>query len=497
MKSIKITETVLRDAQQSLIATRLKTQEILPILGKMDKVGYYSLEVWGGATFDSCLRFLNEDPWERLREIRKVVKNTKLQMLLRGQNLLGYKHYADDVVEEFIKKSVDNGIDIIRVFDALNDIKNMETSIRAIKEAGAICQCAICYTISTVQTIDYYVDLSKKIEKLGADSICIKDLSGMLTPYYAYELVKRLKSVITIPLNIQSHCTSGIASMTYLKAIEAGVDIIDTAISPFSEGASLPATESMVLTLKESLYDSKLDINILGEIADYFKPIKDKYRENGILNPKVMDVEPKSITYQVPGEMLSNLLCQLKKQGAEFKYEEVLREIPRVREDLGFPPMVTPISQMVGTQAVFNILSGERYKMVSKEIKEYVRGFYGTLPGRVKDEIKKKIIGNDKVITQRPADLIKSQLENFRKEIKDLAVSPEDVLSYALFPQIAKKFFENRLIRYVTVEEKVLDDNIHEIDEEDKIVVELVASAMACKDKPNSKFNISKIIRIK
>ena len=497
MKPIKITETVLRDAQQSLIATRLKTQEILPILSKMDKVGYYSLEVWGGATFDSCLRFLNEDPWERLRQIRKVVKNTKLQMLLRGQNLLGYKHYADDVVEEFIKKSIDNGIDIIRVFDALNDVRNMETSIRVIKEAGAICQCAICYTISTVQTLDYYVDLSKKLEELGADSICIKDLAGMLTPYYAYELVKRLKAVIKIPLNIQSHCTSGIAPMTYLKAIEAGVDIIDTAISPFSEGASLPATESMVLTLKESEYDSNLDINILGEIADYFKPIKDKYRESGILNPKVMDVEPKSITYQVPGEMLSNLLSQLKTQGAEFKYEEVLREIPRVREDLGFPPMVTPISQMVGTQAVFNILSGERYKMVSKEIKEYVRGFYGTLPEIVKDEIKKKIIGNDKVITQRPADLIEPQLESFRKEIKDLAVSSEDVLSYALFPQIAKKFFENRLIHYITVKEKVIDDSMYEIDEEEKIVVELVASVLASQDKPNSKFNILKITRIK
>ena len=421
VKQIKITETALRDGHQSLIATRLRTDEILPILEKMDKVGYYSMEVWGGATFDSCLRFLNEDPWERLREIRKVVKNTKLQMLLRGQNLLGYKHYADDVVEEFIKKSIENGIDIIRVFDALNDTRNMETSIRVIKEAGAHCQCAISYTTSAIHTLDYYVELSKRMEELGADSICIKDMAGILTPYTAYELVKRLKEVIKIPLGLHTHCTSGIASMTCLKAVEAGVDIIDTAISTFSEGTSQPATESMALTLKESSRDSKLNIDLLGEIADYFKPIKEKYRENGILNPKVMDVEPKSITYQVPGGMLSNLLSQLKAQGAESRYEEVLREIPRVREDLGFPPLVTPLSQMVGTQAVFNILSGERYKMIPKEIKEYVRGLYGTSPAPIKDEIRKKIIGDDKVITQRPADLIEPQLEKYKKEIGEFS----------------------------------------------------------------------------
>lgn len=445
MKRIKITETALRDAHQSLIATRLRTKEILPILEKMDKVGYYSLEVWGGATFDSCLRFLNEDPWERLREIRKRVKNTKLQMLLRGQNLLGYKHYADDVVEAFIKKSVENGIDIIRVFDALNDTRNLETSIRVIKEAGAECQCAISYTTSAVHTLDYYVELVKRLEELGADSICIKDMAGILTPYSAYELVKRLKEVIKIPLGLHTHCTSGIASMTYLKAIEAGVDIIDTAISPLSEGTSQPPTESMALTLKESPRDPKLDIKLLGEIADYFKPIKEKYRENGILNPKVMDVEPKSIIYQVPGGMLSNLLSQLKAQGAESRYEEVLREIPRVRADLGFPPLVTPLSQMVGTQSVFNVLSGARYKMVPKEIKDYVRGLYGRSPAPIKDEIKKKIIGDAQVITQRPADLIKPEMEKYKKEIGDLATTAEDVLSYALFPQVAKKFFEDRL----------------------------------------------------
>jgi len=513
VKRIKITETALRDAHQSLIATRLRTEEILPILEKMDDVGYYSMEVWGGATFDTCLRFLNEDPWERLREIRKVVKNTKLQMLLRGQNLLGYKHYADDVVEEFIKKSIENGIDIIRVFDALNDTRNMETSIRVIKEAGGHCQCAISYTISKVHTLDYYVELSKKLEALGADSICIKDMSGILTPYSAYELVKRLKEVVKIPLGLHSHCTSGIASMTYMKAVEAGVDIIDTAISPFSEGTSQPATESMVLALKESPHDAKLDIDLLGEIADYFKPIKEKYRESGILNPKVMDVEPKTITYQVPGGMLSNLLSQLKAQGAESRYEEVLREIPRVREDLGFPPLVTPLSQMVGTQAVFNVLTGEKYKMVPKEIKDYVKGLYGSSPAPIKDEIKKKIIGDAEVITQRPADLIEPQLEKYKKEIGDLATTPEDVLSYVLFPQVAKKFFEDKLngntgdnnekIHYIVgkmdnaIEKVATNDITYDIDEEDRIVVALVATAMASKDKPNSEFHISKIARVK
>ncbi|GLC29880.1 oxaloacetate decarboxylase subunit alpha [Clostridium omnivorum] len=445
MNPVKITETSLRDGHQSLIATRLRTDEILPILEKMDRVGYNALEVWGGATFDACLRFLNEDPWERLRAIRKVAKNTKLQMLLRGQNLLGYKHYADDVVEEFIKKSVENGIDIIRVFDALNDTRNLETSIKAIKKAGAHCQCAISYTTSKIHTIDYYVELSKKMESLGADSICIKDMAGILTPFSAYELVKRLKETVSIPLELHTHSTSGIASMTYLKAVEAGIDIIDTAISPFAEGTSQPATESLVLTLKESDRDPKLDTNLLGEIADYFKPIKEKYRENGILNPKVMDVEPKTISYQVPGGMLSNLLSQLKAQRAEDKYEAVLREIPRVREDLGFPPLVTPLSQMVGTQAVFNILAGERYKMVPKEIKEYVRGLYGRSPAPINEEVKQKIIGDEEIITVRPADLLEPEIEKYRAEIGDLATSTEDLLSYILFPQVARKFFEDRL----------------------------------------------------
>jgi oxaloacetate decarboxylase alpha subunit len=445
VKPVKITETALRDGHQSLIATRMTTEEMLPILDKMDQVGYYSMEVWGGATFDACLRFLNEDPWERLREIRKVVKNTKLQMLLRGQNLLGYKHYPDDVVEAFIKKSVENGIDIIRVFDALNDVRNLETSMRVIKEAGAHCQCAISYTTSKVHTVEYFVKLSKKMEQMGADSICIKDMAGILTPYSAYALVKKLKDAVKIPIQLHTHCTSGIAAMTYLKAVEAGVDIIDTAISPFSEGTSQPATESMVVTLGECERVPNMDIKLLNDIADYFKPIRDKYRENGILNPKVMDVEPNTLTYQVPGGMLSNLMSQLKGQGALHRYEEVLKEIPKVREDLGFPPLVTPLSQMVGTQAVFNVLSGERYKMVPKEIKEYVKGLYGSSPAPIKEEIRKKIIGDEEVITIRPADLLQPEIEKYKAEIGDVAKSLEDVLSYILFPQVAKKFFEDKL----------------------------------------------------
>lgn len=444
MNPVKVTETVLRDGHQSLIATRMKTEEMVPILNKMDEVGYNSLEVWGGATFDACLRFLGEDPWERLRIIRKACKNTKLQMLLRGQNLLGYKHYPDDVVETFIKKSVENGIDIVRVFDALNDTRNLETSIKAIKDAGAHCQCAISYTTSKVHTIEYYVSLSKQLEELGADSICIKDMAGILKPYDAYKLIKRLKKVIKVPLDLHTHCTSGIASMTYLKSVEAGVDVIDTAISPFAGGTSQPSTESMVLILKDGSRDTGLDINLLGKIADYFKPIKEKYRQASILNPKVMDIEPKTLTYKVPGGMLSNLLSQLKMQNSEDKFEDVLKEIPKVREDLGFPPLVTPLSQMVGMQAVFNVLCGKRYKMVSKEIRKYVKGLYGRPPVPIKDEIKKKIIGDEKVITERPADLLGARMNKAAKEIGNLAKSTEDVLSYELFPQVARKFLENR-----------------------------------------------------
>jgi oxaloacetate decarboxylase alpha subunit len=455
LKPVKVMETALRDGHQSLIATRLRTDEILPILEKMDQAGYYALEVWGGATFDACLRFLNEDPWERLRAIRSVVKKTKLQMLLRGQNLLGYKHYADDVVEAFIQKSVENGIDIIRVFDALNDLRNLEVSMKAIKKAGAHCQCAISYTTSPVHTKDYYIELSKKMVEMGADSICIKDMAGILTPNGAYELVKGLKEAVLVPIEIHTHCTGGIASMTYLKAVEAGVDIIDTAISPFSEGTSQPPTESMAIVLEETGRGPGLNAAILSEIADYFKPIRDRYRAEGILNPKVMDVEPNTLTYQVPGGMLSNLLSQLEAQGASHHYEAVLREIPRVRADLGYPPLVTPLSQMVGTQAVFNILTGERYKMVPKEIKEYVKGLYGAFPAPLNESVKKQILGDETVITVRPADLLEPEFEKYKAEIGELATSIEDVLSYSLFPQVARTFFEARLkdsaAHYITV----------------------------------------------
>jgi oxaloacetate decarboxylase alpha subunit len=444
LKKLKITETALRDGHQSLIATRLKTEEILPILEKMDQAGYYSLEVWGGATFDACIRFLNEDPWERLREMRKRVKNTKLQMLLRGQNLLGYRHYADDVVDKFIEKSLENGIDIIRVFDALNDYRNLETSIKSIIKYNGHCQGCIAYTTSEVHTIDYFVGKVKELEKLGAHSICIKDMAGILLPNVAYDLIKRLKSVTDLPIELHTHCTSGIASMLYMRAIEAGVDIIDTGISPFSGGTAQPATEVFAHVLKGSERDPELNLAILSEIADYFKPIKEKYRSEGILNPKVMDVEPKTLTYQVPGGMLSNLLSQLEGQGASDRYEEVLEEVPRVRKDLGFPPLVTPLSQMVGTQAVFNVLVGERYKFIPKEIKEYVRGKYGQSPAPISQEIREKIIGDEQPITHRPADDIAPEFEKLKAEIGNLAQSDEDILMYALFPENAKEFLKKR-----------------------------------------------------
>ncbi len=441
---LKITETVIRDGHQSLIATRMKTNEILPILEKMDKVGYHSLEVWGGATFDSCIRFLDEDPWERLREIKKRVKKTKLQMLLRGQNLLGYRHYSDDVVEIFIKKSIENGIDIIRVFDALNDFRNIEVSVKSIIKYKGHAQGCIAYTTSDVHGIEYYVEKVKELEKLGVHSICIKDMAGILLPNVAYDLIKKIKEVTNLEIQLHTHATTGIASMLYLRAIDAGIDIIDTAISPFSGGTSQPSTEAFVYSLKGDKKDTKLNVELLSEIADYFKPIKEKYREEGILNPKVMDVEPKTLKYQVPGGMLSNLLSQLTNQNAQDKYEDVLKEIPKVREDLGFPPLVTPLSQMVGTQSVFNVLMGERYKIVPKEIKDYVKGLYGMPPRNISDEIKIKIIGDDKQITERPANLIKPEFESLKLEIGKLAKSDEDILMYAMFPDIGKEFLEKR-----------------------------------------------------
>ncbi|QSX06986.1 oxaloacetate decarboxylase subunit alpha [Sedimentibacter sp. zth1] len=444
MTKVRITETSLRDGHQSLIATRLSSNEILPIVEEMDKAGFYSMEVWGGATFDSCLRFLNEDPWERLRKIRAKTKNTKLQMLSRGQNVLGYKHYADDIVEMFLKKAISEGIDIVRVFDALNDIRNLEKSINTIKKEGAHCQCAISYTTSPIHTKKFYIDLIKQFESCGADSICIKDMSGILLPYDAYGLIKDIKKVTNLPIELHNHCTSGIAQMTLLKAIEAGIDIIDTAISPLSSGTSQPATESMVYTLKGTEYDTGINTECLSKIADYFKPIMNKYVENKLLVPKVLMTEPKTLKYQVPGGMMSNMISQMKQLNASDKYEDVLAEIPRVREDLGYPPLVTPLSQMVGTQAVFNVISGGRYKIIPTEIKKYVQGLYGRPAVKISDEITKKIIGDEKVITQRPADLLEPEFDKNKKAIGDLAESTEDILSYTLFPQVAKDFLEKR-----------------------------------------------------
>lgn len=444
MGKVKITETAFRDAHQSLIATRMKIEDMLPIADKLDKVGYHSVEMWGGATFDSCLRFLNEDPWERLRLLRKAFKNTKLQMLLRGQNLLGYKHYPDDVVEEFIKKSIENGIDIIRVFDALNDLRNLKTSIDATKKYGGHAQGAISYTTSPVHNIPYYVNLAVELEKMGVDSICIKDMSGILLPYPAEELVREIKKVISVPIQVHSHFTSGIANQTYMKAIEAGADIIDCAISPLGNGTSQPATESMMASLEGSPYYPDLDFDLLIEISDYFRVLREKYLQEGLLNTKVLNVDVNTLKYQVPGGMLSNLVSQLKGQGKEDKYEEVLKEIPKVREDFGFPPLVTPMSQMVGTQAVFNVLLGERYKMVPTEAKNYVKGLYGKPAVPISEEIIKKIIGNDEIFTGRPADLLEPQLAGIRNEIKEYIEQDEDVLSYALFPQVALAFFKQR-----------------------------------------------------
>jgi len=444
MKKIQFTETVLRDGQQSLIATRMPTSDMLPILKTMDQAGYHALEMWGGATFDACLRFLNEDPWERLRAIRKEVKKTKLQMLLRGQNLLGYKNYADDVVADFVTKSVENGIDILRLFDALNDVRNLETAIRATKAAGGHCQTAISYTTSQIHTVDYFVDLANKMADLGADSICIKDMAGVLTPQTGYELVSRIKDAVDLPLEVHTHATSGIAEMTYLKVAEAGADIIDTAISSFAGGTSQPATESVAIALEDCGFATGLDLQKVAEIAEHFNPVRDRFREEGLLNPKVKDIEPKTLIYQVPGGMLSNLLSQLTEQGLQDKYEEVLAEVPKVRADLGYPPLVTPLSQMVGTQALMNVISGERYKLVPSEIKDYVKGLYGQSPAPISDEIKETIIGDAEVITARPADLLAPQLPAFKEEIAEYAKSEEDVLMYALFPQQAQDFLGRR-----------------------------------------------------
>lgn len=456
MTKVKVTETVLRDGHQSLIATRMTTEEMLPILATMDQVGYHAMEVWGGATFDACLRFLNEDPWERLRVIRKHIKNTKLQMLLRGQNLLGYKHYADDVVVEFVKKAHDNGIDIVRVFDALNDPRNLSKSIEAIKKEGGHAQAAMSYTISPVHTHQVFVDLALEFENMGADSICIKDMAGLLDPYGTYSLVKDLKSKIKIPLEVHTHATSGMGSMALLKAVEAGADIIDTAISPFGEGTSQPSTEPMVATLAGTEYATGLNMDRLNEVAEYFRPIRERYIENGLLDPKLMGVDINTLKYQVPGGMLSNLVSQLKQQNAMNKFEDVLNEVPRVREDLGYPPLVTPTSQIVGTQAVLNVVAGERYKMVPNEVKQLAKGMYGKTTVPIKEEIVKKIIGDEEQITCRPADLIPPELESIKREIAQYVEQDEDILTRAMFPKPSIDFFKYRNAKRYQIDSELL-----------------------------------------
>ena len=445
MSKVKITETVLRDSHQSLIATRMTTEEMLPILSAMDEVGYHSLEAWGGATFDSCMRFLNEDPWERLRKIRSAVKNTKLQMLFRGQNILGYRHYADDVVEYFVQKSLANGIDIIRIFDALNDPRNLKTAINATIREGGHVQAAFSYTTGEVYTLDYYAQYAKQLEEMGAHSICIKDMSGLLKPYDAYDLVKTLKESVSIPIQLHTHYTAGLASMTVMKAVEAGVDVIDTAISPMALGTSQPPTEPIVASLAGTPYDTGLDLQKLDKVTKYFTPLREKYLKEGLMDPKVLKVDVNALLYQVPGGMLSNLMSQLKQAGKEEKLTEVLEEVPRVRADVGYPPLVTPSSQIVGTQAVFNVLMGERYKTCTKEFKDIVLGKYGKTPVAIDPDFAKTIIGDQTPIDYRPADDLAPELDKLRAELPaGYLEQDEDVLSYALFDKVALKFFEYR-----------------------------------------------------
>ena len=444
MKEIRFNETVLRDAHQSLMATRMSTEDMLPIVEKLDQAGYYALEMWGGATYDSAIRFLDEDPWERLREIRKRTPNTKLMMLLRGQNLIGYRHYADDVVDKFVENAAKNGIDIFRIFDALNDPRNLEASLKAVKKYGAHAQLAIAYTTSDVHTVDYYRNLAKEYAEMGADSICIKDMAGILTPTVARELIPAIKEVIDVPLNLHTHATSGVSQMTYLEAVLAGIDIIDTAISPLAEGTSQPATESTALAFEEMGVDTHLDVEVLEEIADYFKGVRNKYLDNDTLDPKMLFADPKALIYQVPGGMLSNLNSQLREAGSIDKYDDVLNEVPNVRKDLGYPPLVTPMSQMVGTQAVFNVLAGERYKIVPNEIKDYLKGKYGKSPAPIDEAFRESIIGDEEVIDFRPADRLEPEFEQLKEELGDLAKTDEDVISYALFQQVGRQYLENK-----------------------------------------------------
>ncbi len=441
---LKICDTILRDAHQSQAATRMRVEDMLPACEILDSVGYWSLECWGGATFDSCMRFLNEDPWERLRKLKKALPNTKLQMLLRGQNILGYKHYADDVVDDFVNKSIANGIEVIRIFDALNDPRNMQQAMESCKKYGGICEAAISYTTSPVHNEEYFVKLAKQLEQMGADVICIKDMANLLLPYDAYSLVKKLKENINVPIHLHTHNTTGTGDMVNLLAAQAGVDIVDCALSPLANGTAQPATESLVATLAGTDRDTGLDLNTLSKAAVHFRGVAAKLKEQGSLDPKVLNVDTNTLLYQVPGGMLSNLISQLKQANAEDRYYDVLEEIPRVRKDFGYPPLVTPTSQIVGSQAVLNVLSGERYKVFTKESKGLLKGEYGQLPAPVNEEVRKKAIGDEEVITCRPADNIAPELEKYKEETKDIAKSDEDVLSYALFPQVAAKFFEAR-----------------------------------------------------
>ncbi len=451
-----ITDTILRDAHQSQAATRMRIEDMLPACEALDSIGYWSLECWGGATFDACMRFLNEDPWERLRTLRKALPNTKLQMLLRGQNLLGYRHYADDVVEAFVGKSVENGIDVVRVFDALNDPRNMETAMKAVKKNGALCEAAISYTTSPVHDDEYFVNLAVLLEEMGADTICIKDMANLLLPVTAYNIVKKMKEKVKVPIHLHTHNTTGTGGMVYLLAAMAGVDIIDCALSPLANGTSQPATESMVAVLAGTVRDTGLDIKKLNTAAQHFKKVAQKLQDEGILNPKVLRVDPNTLLYQVPGGMLSNLMNQLKQANAENRLEDVLQEVPRVRKDFGYPPLVTPTSQIVGSQAVLNVISGERYKMFPKESKMLLRGEYGKLPGTVNEEVRSKAVGGENIIECRPADLLKPEMDEIRRSTLEMAKTDEDVLCCAMFPQVAPGFLKKK---YAIKE----PDQVHEI----------------------------------
>ena len=459
MGKVMITDTILRDAHQSQAATRMRTEDMLPACEVLDNAGFYSLECWGGATFDSCLRFLNEDPWVRLRKLREAMPKTKLQMLFRGQNILGYKHYADDVVDEFVRLSIKNGINVIRIFDALNDPRNLKQAIDSTNRYNGICEVAMSYTVSPVHTEDYFVDLAVQFEKMGAQNICVKDMANLLLPYQAYSLIKKLKQALKKEtlVHLHTHNTTGTGDMVNLKAIEAGVDIVDCALSPLANGTSQPATESLIATLQGTEYDTGIDLNELTKATEHFRKVAQKLQAEGILDPKVLRVDVNTLKYQVPGGMLSNLINQLKQAGKSDKLYEVLAEVPRVRKDFGYPPLVTPTSQIVGTQAVMNVIAGERDKMTPTESQGLMRGEYGKLPAPVNEEVRRKVIGNAKVITYRPADDLKPEMEKYRKECARWYTQEEDVLSYALFPQVAPKFFEYRQAEQLKLDNSVLD----------------------------------------